>query len=255
MEEKVFIQNKKGLKLAATLYTPKKKGKFPGIIFLTGFSQNRNDIHVVSLCQELVKLGFASISFETAGAGESEGEISEFSLTNYYNDVDVIYEYFVSLPYVDREKIGLVGHSLGSVVTLLYAAKNPINIKALCAIMPFVHFSDLHMHIPMSKWQQEGFMTYTKSNGQKEKLPYSFVEDADRANVLDIVNNLIQPKLIIMSKADGVINPLVSQSIYDHASEPKELFVLDDVEHTYRKNTKGIEKVNKKVIAFFKENL
>lgn len=250
MQEKVFIPNKKGLKLAAVVHRPEGDGKYPGVIFLAGFSMDKEDLHAKSLCEDLAQAGFAAIRFETAGMGESEGDISEYLLTNYYNDIDVIYEYFSKLDFVDNERIGLVGHSLGSVVAIYYAAKNPTAIKALCAIMPFSHFSDLHLQISMDEWKEKGFLSLTKATGEEVKIPYTFVEDADKANVLDIIFSLSQPKLIVMSTGDDVGDPVVTQDIYEHASEPKEMLVLDNIEHTYRKHPEAVRQVNEKVIEF-----
>lgn len=254
MEESVFIPNKKGLKLSAVIHRPDKKGKFPGVIVLHGFGGRKDELHIKGLCEDLVKNDFAAIRFETAGLGESEGAAEEFLLSNYYNDVDVVYEYFSNLDFVDKERIGLAGHSLGAVLTLLYAAKN-IGIKALCAISPAVKFSNVHLDISMEEWKEKGFYPKQKSNGQIIQIPYSFVEDADKAEVLELVRSLTQEKLIIVGKADEVVDPKETKAIYENASEPKELIELEGIGHMYKQNPQQVELVNEKVVAFFKKNL
>lgn len=254
MEEKVIIPNKKGLKLAAVILRPEGEGKFPGVIMLHGFGGRKNEPHIKGLCEDLAKNGFAAICFETAGMGESEGSVEEFLMSNYYNDVDVIYEYFSKLEYVDSERIGLAGHSMGAVLTLLYAAKN-IGIKALCAISPFSKFSNAHLDISLEEWKEKGFYPKQKPNGEIVQIPYAFVEDADKAEVLELVRSLIQPKLIIIGKADEVVVPEDTRAIYDNAAEPKELLELDGIGHKYKKNPEQVALINEKVVAFFKKTL
>lgn len=255
IEEKVFVPNKKGLKLAAVMHRPKGRGLFPGVIVLTGFGMNKDDLHVRQLCEDLASSGFAAIRFETAGMGESEGGVEEFLLTNYYNDVDVIYEYFSGLDFVDTERIGMVGHSLGAVVTLLYAAKNPLTIKVLCAISPPSTFSTVHLDISIEEWKEQGFYPKQKPTGESVHIPYAFVEDADKAEVLELVRNLTQPKLIIVGSDDKVVDPEDTKEIYDHAAEPKELAEIEEIGHMYKKYPEQVALVNKKVIDFLKENL
>lgn len=255
MEENVFIPNKKGLKLAAVVHKPAGEGKFPGVIVLPGFSMNRNDLHVKQLCEDLAEQGFAVIRFEAAGMGESEGAVGEFLLTNYYNDVDVVYEYFSGLDFVDTERIGMAGHSFGAVVTLLYAAKNPLTIKTLCAISPFSVFSTVRLDISMEEWKEKGFYPKQKTDVETVYIPYAFVEDADKAEVLELVRNLAQPKLIVIGSEDEVVDPEDTRAIYEHAAEPKALAEIEGIGHKYKKYPEQVAQVNKKVVAFFEENL
>lgn len=254
MEKHVFIPNKKGLKLAAVVHKPDGEGKFPGVIVLHGFGGRKDDPHIRVLCEDLAKASFAAIRFETAGMGESEGSAEEFLLSNYYNDVDVIFEYFSQLDFVDTNRIGLAGHSLGAVLTLLYAAKN-IGIKALCAISPAVKFSNVHLDTTMEEWKEKGFYSKKKPNGEIVHIPYAFVEDADKAEVLELVRSLIQPKLIIVGTADEVVDPQETQEIYEHAAEPKELVEMEGLGHLYKKYPEQVAAVNKRVIAFFQKAL
>lgn len=254
MEEIVFIPNKKELKLAAIIHKPEGKGKFPGVIVLHGFAGRKDEPHIKVLCEDLAENGFAAIRFETAGLGESEGSIEEFLLTNYYNDVDVIFEYFSKLDFVDAERIGMVGHSLGATLTLLYAAKN-IGVKALCAISPFAKFSHTHLEISMQEWQEKGFYPKKKANGTTVQLPYAFVEDADKAEVLELVRALTQPKMIVVATTDDVVDPEETKAIYEHAAEPKKLVEIADFGHMYKENPEQIKDVDKRIVAFFQETL
>lgn len=254
MEEKVLIQNKKGLKLAAVVHKPEGEGKFPAVIILHGFGGRKDEPHMQTLAKDLETAGFVAIRFEASGMGESEGGVAEFLLTNYYNDLDSVYTFVANQDYVDTERIGIVGHSLGAVLTLLYAAKNP-QVKVLCAISPFITFSHVHLDIPMRQWKEKGVYPKQKPNGQIVQIPYAFVEDADSVDVLDMVRSLTQPKLIIAGAADEVVDLKDTKRIYEVASQPKKFAVLEGIGHRYKESEEQLSLVNQKVIAFFQKNL
>jgi esterase/lipase len=107
----------------------------------------------------------------------------------------------------------------------------------------------------MDEWREQGYYPKQKASGEIVHVPYSFVEDADKAEVLELVRNLSQPKLIIIGNADEVVDPSETKEIYDHAAEPKELIELEGVGHLYKKSREQVAEVNKNVIAFFEENL
>ena len=64
----------------------------------------------------------------------------DYRLSNYYSDVEVIFEYLKTLGNVDKEKLAIWGNSLGGTIALCFASKNSW-LKAVCAVSAPTEFA------------------------------------------------------------------------------------------------------------------
>lgn len=132
MQKKEFIPNKNGLKLAAILHKPDSSGIFPAVILLHGFSGDKEEGHIKQLAVDLAKNDFVAIRFDASGYAESEGKTEEdYRLTNYFSDTKSVYKYLKNLPYVDKDRIGIFGHSVGAMLVIALWSKASRN-KSAC---------------------------------------------------------------------------------------------------------------------------
>lgn len=130
--ENITIQGSRG-KLAATLETPALKAgeKCPIVIICHGFGGNRNGGLTSDVAVQLPKDGIATLRFDFNGHGESEGKMEDMTVLNEIEDAKCAYQYAASLPFVDTDKIGMLGHSQGGVVTSMVAGE--LGYKKLAA--------------------------------------------------------------------------------------------------------------------------
>jgi len=63
------------------------------------------------------------------------------------------------------------------------------------------------------------------------KIPFSFIEDAQKYNALDYINKISCPKLFIAGDNDETIPWQVSRKLYDSAVEPKEWHLISGMVH------------------------
>lgn len=131
--QKVFYDNRYGVKIAADLYTPKslKKGeKLPALIIGTpygGVKEQGAGIYA----QTLAERGFATIAFDESYNGESGGTPRHVSSPDIFvEDFSAGVDYMGTRPFVDREKIGVIG-ICGSGAFSLTAAQVDPRIKAV----------------------------------------------------------------------------------------------------------------------------
>ena len=88
MQEKVFIKNSKGLKLASIIRYPGKDRQYPTIMILHGFTGYKEEAHFEELERILVKNGFAVIRFDASGSGNSGGSFEkDYSMSNFLKDI------------------------------------------------------------------------------------------------------------------------------------------------------------------------
>lgn len=256
MEEKIAITNKKDLKISAVFHFPGKTVRYPAVIVLHGFTGSKDEEHIATLARDLHKKGIAAVRFDMSGLGESEGSIeSDYRLSNYLDDIDVIVNELASQLFIDSDSIGIVGHSMGGKAALLHAARNP-KIRAVCAISSPAQLGDAGaFKNDVPEWKKTGWLDRESSIFGFLSFPYAFIKDAMKHDVRKIAPAIKQPKLIIWGTADTQVLPTETEELYDFLDEPKESFIVKELDHHYKKNPKLIKQVNDKVVSFFQETL
>jgi dienelactone hydrolase len=123
----IWIKNKNGLMVRGKLYRPENattKSPAPGIVYLHGYQNNRETSDPYGI--ELSRRGFVVILLDTLGRGNSDNQFSEeepgFDPT--YGG-ESAFAALQNLPYVDPERCGLAGHSLGGEMIYAAALTNP----------------------------------------------------------------------------------------------------------------------------------
>ncbi len=98
-------------------------GKVPMAIILHGLTGDRNEPHLVAVADSLYAAGISTAKFDFNGHGESGGEFVNMTLDNEFEDALAIFGYVSSLPWVDKDRIYLVGHSQGGLEAGIVAGK------------------------------------------------------------------------------------------------------------------------------------
>lgn len=129
-EDVKFKNEKEKVTLAGTLTLPKKEGKFPVVILISGSGPQNRDEELMGhkpflvLADYLTKNGIGVLRYDDRGTNESEGKFSECNSINFANDVEAAIKYLQTRTEVDKKKIGLIGHSEGGLIAPMVASKN-----------------------------------------------------------------------------------------------------------------------------------
>lgn len=256
-EKRVFIKNEKGLKLASIVNYPDENNRYAAVIILHGFTGYKEEPHLEGLAKALAQNGFVAVRFDCSGSGESDGTFEkDYRMSNYREDIESIYSYISNLEYVDNNKIGILGHSMGGELAVIFAAFHPqikacITVSATTTMRAANWIKDV-----IGEWQKTGWFDKEYSrDGSQIKIPYSFMEDADKYNSLDYVKKLTSPILVILGTADDVVSPEDTREIFAAANEPKELAEIEGIGHDYKKHQNYIIMVNNKVLNFLEKYL
>ena len=249
MQEKVKIKNSKGQKIATVINWPVQKTDKLAIL-CPGFLDSKDYSGLKGLAESLTKKGFTVVRFEPTGTWESEGNISEFSMTQYLRDIKSVKDFMLK----DREYkyVLLGGHSMGGRMAMLFAEDDP-KISILVVIMSGNKFSGDH------RWGPDGIridfrdLPDNPSKKIQYSVPITFLKDAKKYDALEKIKNLRIPILLIAGEDDKLCPPSKMQHIFDEANEPKKFMIIPGIGHDYRLNSEKVMKVNKVIIDYVKE--
>lgn len=128
-EEIKFKNSKANIQLAGTLTMPKREGKFPAVVLISGSGpQNRNEEvfghkPFLVLADFLTKQGIAVLRYDDRGIGESEGDFKMATSFDFATDVEAAVTYLQNKAEIDVQNIGLIGHSEGGLIAPIVATE------------------------------------------------------------------------------------------------------------------------------------
>ena len=140
--------NYNGIRIRAKLLKPLSAAKshpVPGVVYIHGYQNNRETGD--AYCIELARRGIVVLEIDAIGRGNSgiPGRLDDPDFDPTYGGKSSL-AYLLSLPDVDTDRIGLLGHSLGAEMVYNMALKNPA-IKAL-VISGFAYRDDASTQMP-----------------------------------------------------------------------------------------------------------
>lgn len=138
-----FECKRDGLTIRGTEYRPQGEN-LPIAIVCHGFMAWQDTVKHYT--QFLAELGYAAYCFDFNGGSvmksKSEGKTTEMSVLTEVQDLEAVIEHLRTLPYVNPDKIFLMGCSQGGFVSALVAAKNKYPIEKLSLFYPALCIPD-----------------------------------------------------------------------------------------------------------------
>lgn len=252
--KQLSIPNSKGQKLAAIVdYPESNTGKLA--ILCPGFLDTKDYDHLVELSKALAGIGYTVARFNPTGTWDSEGDIAEYTTSQYLQDIKSVLDYMTKEH--EYTHILLGGHSRGGMVSILFAARNP-RVSAVLGIMPSSGRS--LMGARRENWQQTGFSTSQRdipgtAEKKEFKVPYSHVVDRDQYDVAEEAKKVKVPILFIAGQADTLVPPPDVKVIFDAANEPKQFIVIPGIGHDYRYHSSEVKIVNETILKALQNGL
>ncbi len=129
-ENIVFINSKDNINLAGTLSLPNKNGKFPAVILISGNGEhNRNEEFgnhkpFLDISNYLTKKGIAVLRYDKRGVGESTGNYNSANSFDFSEDVNAAIDYLLTRKEIQKNNIGLIGHSEGGLIAPIVASNS-----------------------------------------------------------------------------------------------------------------------------------
>ena len=206
--EGLFECQRDGLTIRGSEYRPKQGKDFPIAIVCHGFMANQETVrHYTKI---LAEMGCAAYCFDFNGGSvmksRSDGKTTDMSVLTEMQDLEAVIEYVRSLPYVDSEKIFLMGCSQGGFVSAMVAAKNSYPIEKLCLFYPALCIPDDARAGKMmaSKFDPENIPETFYCGPMK--LGRCYAEDAKGIDPYEKIKDYNGEVLIVHGTKDKIVN-------------------------------------------------
>lgn len=166
--QKVHIAHPTGKILVGKLYRPvaaTPENKLPAVLCLHGYQNDKDTQNAFAI--ELSRRGFVTLALDQLGHGSSGGSLAMRGADATLGG-DVAYKYLKSLPFVDGDNLGVMGHSMGAGTTLAVGAANPDH-RALNPQCGRPGTPDLH-NVLLTQALYEEFGIFRENEGRVEHL-------------------------------------------------------------------------------------
>jgi len=250
--EKTKIPSSKG-NLAAVIHYPEKKTERLAIL-CSGYLDSKDYKHLVGLAEVLSKQGYTVVRFDSAGVWESDGNISDYTTTQYIEDIKNVLGYM--LHQADYKHIIICGHSRGGQIAILYAAHDP-RISLVIGIMPSSKRT-MMLGQRYKDWKETGVSISSRDlpNNRDKKIefrvPYSHGEDHKQYDIIQDVKRIKIPVIFIAGELDESCPPEIVKEIFDNANEPKKFVLIPGIGHDYRFNDNEVKLVNEEILKLIR---
>jgi len=134
-DDVVYMNADNSLQYGATLTYPKsdsinhsaKANTYPAVILITGSGQQDRDETLFDhkpfaiIADYLTRKGFAVLRVDDRGIGKSSGNFEDATTADFAKDVEASLDFLAKQPQVNKDKIGLIGHSEGGMIAPIVA--------------------------------------------------------------------------------------------------------------------------------------
>ncbi len=238
-EEKALeISNKDRLKIRGAFFLPEGKAPFPAVVFFHGFTGTYRTGKNLEILKSIASAGLLGIGFDFTheANSSSEGDFFNLDLNSEISDAEIILDFVKKQDFVDKDRIGVCGHSLGGVIAVILASgREDIKSVGLLSV-PWDPKSELPSLLGTTekKWEDDGYATFPADwEVGNKKIGYNFYKSLGIYNAADLVPNITAPVLVLHGKADDVVSPEKAQKYFSGVASKKKMVFIENGDHVF----------------------
>ncbi|MBU3075156.1 alpha/beta hydrolase [Clostridium estertheticum] len=255
--QKVVEIDSENLRLRGMLHIPENiNNKVPIVIIFHGFCGDKMGPHFifVKLSRLLEKAGIACIRFDFAGSGESDGDFIDMTMDTELKDANNILNYVRTLNFVDNDKIGIVGLSMGGAIASMLAGERKSDIETLCLWAPAGNMGEIildkhYIGANFEEFRQNGYFDV-----EGLLVGTKFMDNVKNIKIYEKASEYDKKSLIIHGDKDDVVSLSASQKYIDFWGDSSLLKVISGANHTFDKR-EWEEQVIDNTIEFIEKQL
>lgn len=235
MNEILEFSSASGTTLSARMTRPAGTTRAHAL-FAHCFTCSKDLRAVRRITEALASHGVATLSFDFAGLGESEGEFAE---TTFSSDVADLIKAAEFMAQGDMAPSILIGHSLGGAAALAAAGRID-SLKAvatLAAPADPAHVQHLFRE-ELTEIRERGEATVSLG-GRPFQVTSSFIDDLSAQCSPSAIRALGASLLVMHSPTDSIVGIDNAQKIYEAARHPKSFVSLDGADHLLSRREDG----------------
>lgn len=242
------IRGSENREMAIDLRYNNANANSPVVIFVHGFKGFKDWGHFPKVGEELVKVGFAFVSFNFSHDGTTIdqptdfADLEAFGNNNYHKELFDTEQVISGIsagslfPEVklNREQIFLFGHSRGGGISIVKTSEDD-RVKGL---VTWNSIGDMkRTQADLEQWENDG-VVYVPNARTNQQMPmyYQFVEDyfaqEERYNLLQACSKISAPALFIHGTNDQTVPFQDAQRLNSWTSDSK-LHLIDGGDHTF----------------------
>ncbi|MGH9841689.1 MAG: alpha/beta hydrolase [Blastocatellia bacterium] len=221
---------------------PGRKGA-GAVALMHGYRGDRTQ--VAGRAPFLNQAGYTVLAFDFQAHGESAGKYITVGYLESY-DARAAVEFLKQR--APGEKIGVIGLSMGGVASILASPPLDVDAMVLELVYPDIRGATANrLELHLGGWARPLATLLTM------QFPLRAGIDADALRPVDRIGAINRPKLFIAGAKDQHTKLAESKALFEAASEPKELWVVDAAHVNIHEAAKG--EYEWRVTAFFNGNL
>jgi esterase/lipase len=191
------------------------------------------------------------LRFDFSGCGDSEGEFEEMRISKQVEELKAAYKRLIKEKGINKNKIGIFAHSLGTVITVLFQQKYQ---KAKCLVLAAPAFDQeslikrWYTQEQIKEWKKKGYL-----DTPKFRIGLGYLEEA--RDYTEILSEIKIPTLILHGKEDEDIPENFAKSTFlKIGSNEKKLKIIKGADHHFESHL-GRQKLIALSIEWFKNYL
>ncbi len=225
---KLSFDNGRGQQLSAILDRPVDDRPIAHAVFAHCFTCSKTYKAVRHISRALAAEGFAVLSFDFTGLGDSEGDFADTSFSSNVDDVVAAAEFLAGshgAPAV------LIGHSLGGAAVMMAASRIPsaTAVVTIAAPASLGHLSEM-LEPARPEVNRTGSAEILLA-GRRIRIGQALMEDLDEIKMVDAITDLGRALLVMHSPVDRVVGIDNASRIFRAARHPKSFVSLDRADH------------------------
>jgi dipeptidyl aminopeptidase/acylaminoacyl peptidase len=264
VEQKVSFKSD-GLTLAGVVHTPADLApgsERPAFLVLHGFGTGKDGSTPEILANMLCDWGYVAMRFDFRGCGDSEGEPARVYCLDQVEDVKNAVTWFAEQPFVDGERIAVIGHSFGAAVAVYSGGVD----ERIAAVISSCGWGDGEskfrlQHKSDEEWARflkilEDGPKHLKENGESLmvdrwdivpipehlrghmgknvhlKFPAEVAQSMFDFRANEVIGNIAPRPCLLFHAADDSVTPTdQSLQLFAHAKMPTDLMLMSEVDH------------------------
>ena len=230
-----------GQKVIGTLNIPDGVSKPPVVLLLHGFTGSRNELEIPAVKEGIFSRaakawadkGVASLRIDFRGNGESEGKFEDMTMEGLIADAEAALDYLAASPDVDKDRVAIVGWSMGGAVGAAVAGRTEHDLDSLTLWAPATNMGSSFALLVGKESMKAGLAakdtpaTMKLPWGAEVKLKAGFFESMYRIDPVAELEAYDGPLLVAVGSKDDVVypQPASGQVLLDYHEGPEELWV------------------------------
>lgn len=205
----------------------------PAIILVHGFVGSKVGEHrlFVKASRYFASRGYIVFRFDFSGCGESDGDYEDVTLTKQIKELQSAIHYVANHPYVNRESITVIGHSLGGAVSSLTVPHND-HIQRLVLWSPVAKPYENITAIIGENAVKESFMTGIYDY-QGFHLSSAFFQDLKKHHPLQTIQKYNGYFLLIHAEEDEDVPQENGWEYFHTVNQRKTIHIIKNSDHTF----------------------